>query len=276
MSLWVFDTGARQLKPPPTDAPAAGVVGPPGARVSGFYTKGPLNVTGMTGGKGRPVRIYGYVRVSTEEQGRSGLGLDAQRNSISLEAERRGWKGVEWVVDDGYSAKDLHRPGIKAALDGICKDDVLVVAKLDRLSRSILDFAGLAERARQEGWSLVALDLGVDTTTAAGELVANVMAAVAQWERRAIGERTSAAMQSAKARGTHVGRPVEMDADLRSRILRDREGGATLAAIAHRLTGEGVPTVRGGKCWYPSTVGKVLSSVADERRRRDLRAGVAS
>jgi hypothetical protein len=130
------------------------------------------------------MKSIGYVRVSTEEQARSGLGLDAQRAAVESEAARRGWT-LDLAVDDGYSAKDLRRPAITAALAQLRAGDaqVLVVAKLDRLSRSLVDFAALLEAARREGWAMVALDLGVDMTTPADEMVASVMAAVAQWSR---------------------------------------------------------------------------------------------
>jgi DNA invertase Pin-like site-specific DNA recombinase len=83
--------------------------------------------------------------------------------------------------------------------------DALVVAKLDRLSRSVGDFAGLMDLARRQGWALIALDLGVDTTTPAGEMMANVMASFAQFERRVIAQRTKDALAQAKARGVRLG-----------------------------------------------------------------------
>lgn len=209
-----------------------------------------------------PLRVIAYGRVSTHEQGRSGLGLDAQRSTIAAEAARRGWLDLEYVTDEGFSAKNLRRPGIQSALQqlGSGKADVLVVAKLDRLSRSLLDFASLMQRSREEGWSLVALDLGVDTTTAGGEMMANVMASFAQFERRLIGERTSAALQAAKERGQRLGRPRSLPKATVRRIVRERAGGATLAAIADRLNSEGVPTAQGGAKWYPATVRAVLLS----------------
>jgi DNA invertase Pin-like site-specific DNA recombinase len=89
------------------------------------------------------MRAIGYVRVSTEEQATSRAGLEAQRSAIAAEAERRGWTLVEIVEDAGYSAKDLRRPGIRAVLNAMTTNEAetLVVAKLDRLSRSMLDFA---------------------------------------------------------------------------------------------------------------------------------------
>jgi DNA invertase Pin-like site-specific DNA recombinase len=90
-----------------------------------------------------PMRVIGYVRVSTEEQALSGAGLEAQRRAITAECKRRGWELLETIEDAGYSAKDLKRPGVQEALRALEAGDAkaLVVAKLDRLSRSMLDFA---------------------------------------------------------------------------------------------------------------------------------------
>ena len=120
------------------------------------------------------MRVIGYVRVSTEEQSRSGAGLEAQRQAIFAECQRRGWHLVETIEDRGYSARDLRRPGIQTAVETLADGEAgaLVVAKLDRLSRSMLDFTALMARAQREGWALVALDCAVDTTTPAGEAMA--------------------------------------------------------------------------------------------------------
>ena len=194
------------------------------------------------------MRAVAYARVSTDEQARSGLGLDAQRRAVEAEATRRGWD-VEWVVDEGYSARTLRRPGLQALLDGIGEGDVLAVARLDRLSRSLVDFAGLMERAQRDGWSLVALDLGVDMTTPGGRLVANVMAAVAQWEREVISERTRAALAAAQERGVRLGGPREVPEDVAAEARRLRARGLTWRAVADTLTEAGVPTARGGHRW---------------------------
>ena len=95
-------------------------------------------------------RVLAYVRVSTEEQRGSGAGLAAQRAAILAECQRRGWKLVDAIEDAGYSARDLKRPGVRIALE-MLRDggaDALVVAKLDRLSRSMLDFAGIMAAAQ--------------------------------------------------------------------------------------------------------------------------------
>ncbi|MFL6239302.1 MAG: recombinase family protein [Actinomycetes bacterium] len=209
--------------------------------------------------------VTGYLRVSTDEQANSGLGLEAQREAIAQEAQRRGWS-VTWIEDPACSAKNLNRPGIREALRLLRRGEAeaLVVAKLDRLSRSVQDFASTMELAQKQGWALVALDLGVDTTTPAGELVANVMAAVAQWERRVIGQRTKEGLAAAKARGVRLGRDRMTSDEIVDRILFMRTGGESFAAIAEQLDADGVPTSNGGRCWYPSTVARIFS--AAERR----------
>lgn len=86
----------------------------------------------------------------------------------------------------------------------------LVVSKLDRLSRSLVQFAELMERSRRKGWSLVALDLGVDTSTPAGEMMASVLASFAQYERRLIGQRTRDALAVKREQGVRLGRPCDV------------------------------------------------------------------
>ena len=209
------------------------------------------------------LRVLGYVRVSTSEQASSGAGLDAQRASIASEAERRGWH-VEWIEDAGCSARDLRRPGIQDALrrlhDG--EADALVIAKLDRLSRSLLDFAAVTAQAQREGWKVVALDLGVDTSTPSGEMLANVLASFAQFERRLIGQRTSEALRAKKAAGVRLGRPPSLPAHVRDRIASARRSGATYSTIAETLNRDGVATAHGAAQWRASTVAWALRTVA--------------
>jgi DNA invertase Pin-like site-specific DNA recombinase len=203
--------------------------------------------------------MIGYLRVSTEEQANSGLGLDAQRDTIQRYADAHGWDLI-WHVDEGLSAKSLDRPQLQTALDRLNTTpkrrdvDGIVVAKLDRLSRSVVDFAGVLELARARGWSLVAIDLGVDTSTATGEMVANVMMAVAQWERRVIGERTSAAMQAAKRAGRHMGRVSALPEATGMRLLALRAT-HTLQATADALNAEGITTAT-GTSWTENSVCK--------------------
>ncbi len=206
------------------------------------------------------MQVLGYVRVSTEEQANSRAGLEAQRAAILRECKRRGWQLVEVIEDAGYSAKDLRRPGIKAALETLERGDAraLVVAKLDRLSRSMLDFTAVMARAQKQGWALVALDCAVDTTTPAGEAMANVLATFAQFERRLISQRTKEALAVKKAQGVRLGRPRTMPASVRRRIQRERAKGKSLTAIAAGLNDARIPTAHGGVAWYASTVKAAL------------------
>lgn len=202
----------------------------------------------------------GYVRCSSTEQAESGLGIDAQRTAIQREAERRG-VAVHFIEDRGASGKDLKRQGMQTALGMLRRGEAhtLIAAKLDRLSRSVFDFADLMRRADAEGWAAVALDLGVDTATPNGRLVANVMASVAEWERERIGERTRDALRAARERGVRLGGPRLVSDELRQRVVSMRAEGSTLQGIADRLNAEGIATGRGG-AWRRGTVHALLRS----------------
>jgi DNA invertase Pin-like site-specific DNA recombinase len=207
----------------------------------------------------RGSKVIGYIRVSTREQGDSGLGMAAQRSAIEAECARRGWI-LQDVYADVASGKDTNRPELRKALAAVESGlvDGLVVAKLDRLSRSLVDFAGLLQQSTTQGWGLVVLDLGVDTSTPSGRLVANVMASVAQWEREQISTRTRDALAEVRLRGGSVGRPSGVTDDVTRRIQRERADGRSLGAIANALNADGVPTAQGGAKWHPSTVKSIL------------------
>jgi DNA invertase Pin-like site-specific DNA recombinase len=207
-----------------------------------------------------PMRVIGYVRVSTDEQAVSGAGLEAQRRAIIAECKRRGWQLVETIEDAGCSAKDLKRPGVQEALRALEAGEAkaLVVAKLDRLSRSMLDFAALMATAQKQHWALVALDCAVDTSTPAGEAMAHVLATFGQFERRLIGQRTKEALGAKKASGVRLGRPPTVPQSVVRRIQRLRARGLSLRSIAENLNDAGVPTAQGGKEWYAATVRHVL------------------
>jgi DNA invertase Pin-like site-specific DNA recombinase len=206
-------------------------------------------------------RVIGYVRVSTADQAASGLGLDAQRRAIADEVDRRGWQLVDVVADEGATGKTLDRPGLHEALTAIAerRADTLLVAKLDRVSRSVVDFGTLLDWFERAGAAFVAFDLGVDTSTPAGRLVANVLASVAEWEAATISARTRDGLAAKRERGERISRGAVTDsADLVDHIREMRASGLTLQAIADALNTVGVPTVRGGALWRPSSVQTVL------------------
>ncbi len=207
------------------------------------------------------MNVIGYLRCSTAEQSRSGLGLEAQRQAIEDEdaCARHSWTLIE-VVEDVASGKSMRREGLTralAALDG-GQVDGLVTAKLDRLSRSVLDFATLVCRAQQQSWNLVVLDLGLDLSTPQGRFTAHVLCAMAELERELIGQRTREALAMAKQRGVLLGRPSRVPAEVVNRIGGERAAGKTLASIATTLNDEAVAPPCGGRAWYPAGIGRLL------------------
>ncbi len=200
--------------------------------------------------------IIGYVRVSTDEQAVSGLGLTAQRQAIEAEAQRRGLPLVAVHEDAGISGKSLDRPGLTDALADLDagRGTVLIVSKLDRLSRSVHDATGLLLRAEKSGWGIVALDANVDTTTPQGAAMTQVLAVFAELERRLIGQRTRDALAVRKAQGVTLGRPRTLDPQVVARIRTAHADGQGWSKIARDLNDECVPTAQGGAFWYPATV----------------------
>jgi DNA invertase Pin-like site-specific DNA recombinase len=210
------------------------------------------------------MRVLGYARVSTAEQGMSGAGLEAQCAGIRAECEHRGWQLVECAQDVGFSGKNLKRPALLRLLDALRdgEADALVVAKLDRLSRSMRDFTQVMAQAEREGWALVVLDMNVDTTTPAGEMSVNVLASFARFEHRIISQRTKDALAVKRAEGKVFGPKPRLPLAVAERIHEEREYGASYRAIANALNADGIPTAHGGRQWWPSTVRGVLRSQA--------------
>ncbi len=229
-------------------------------------------------------RVVGYIRVSTVEQAREGVSLDAQRSKLTAFCTAMDLDLVEVHVDAGASAKSLRkRPGLSAALADLEEGRAggLVVTKLDRLTRSVVDLGHLLERYFTTRFELTSIGDSLDTRSAAGRLVLNVLGSVSQWEREAIGERTREGLAELKAQGVRLGgvalgwkRTAEVDGDGRKvwavdpeelataeRIRSLRAAGASLRLICETLDAEGRPTKRGGR-WAPQTVSQVLSRMA--------------
>ena len=224
-------------------------------------------------------RVVGYVRVSTEHQADAGVSLEAQRAKLEAYAVALDLDLVAIEVDAGLSAKTLTRPALQRALAMLDAGTAtgLLVAKLDRLTRSVRDLGELVERYFSSKCSLLSVADSIDTRSAAGRLVLNVLASVSQWEREATGERTRDALGHLKASGVRLGgealgwergdetdahgrrvvRHVEADAATIERASALRGEGLTLRAIADRLTAEGHRTKRGGK-WAAETVRRAI------------------
>ncbi|GFG73584.1 multiple promoter invertase [Mycobacterium botniense] len=204
--------------------------------------------------------MFGYCRVSTEEQAASGNGLEAQRAAIDAEAARRGWE-VGHHSDDGVTGKMIG-PSLREVLQLLAsgQGDGLVVAKMDRLARSIINAVNIIEAAQAQGWSLVVLDLGVDLTTPAGEAMAHLMATFAQFGRRLISQRTKVALSAKRARGERIGRPRQAPPGVVRRIVMDRHTGLSFAKIATTLAAEGILSPAGLPTWQTSTVRRIYAS----------------
>lgn len=155
----------------------------------------------------RKLTAIGYARVSSQQQADSGLSLEHQRAKIEAAAVLHDLQLVDVVIDAAESAADLDRPGIQRVLDAVRAKqvDAVVVLKLDRLTRSVRDLADVLELFTRRNVALISVSESLDTSSAAGRLVLNVMASVGQWEREAIAERTSAALSAKKARGQRYG-----------------------------------------------------------------------
>jgi site-specific DNA recombinase len=203
------------------------------------------------------------------------VSLAAQREKIAAYAKLYDLELVEVIDDPGASGKTLDRLGLTRALDMLKRGEVcgLVVAKLDRLTRSVADMAKLVDRyfGERAGKSLLSVADQVDTCTAAGRLVLNVLVSVAQWERETIAERTADALRHKRALGEVYG-PVPLgfergegrklvavadEAATVDRVRELRRDGLSLRAIATKLVAEGRSTKLGGR-WHAVTIAKLL------------------
>lgn len=215
-----------------------------------------------------PLAVIGYVRVSTSKQD---VGPEVQKAALKAEAARQGWR-LTVYEEHAASAKSLrNRPVLAKALDHLKtgRFDALAVSKLDRLSRSVADFAAMLETAQKQKWALVCLDLGIDTSTITGAAMAQVTCTFAEMERKKIAERTSGAMRQKAAAGQHMGRRSRLSLDTVQQIVSAREAGDSLADIASALNNAGVPTAT-GKTWHASTIRQVLGRRSTEATRTSL------
>lgn len=204
--------------------------------------------------------FFGYSRVSTEEQADSRNGLEAQRAAIDAEAKRRGWT-VEYYADEGASGKYINGSlrevlGLLASGQG----DGLIVAKLDRLVRSVVHAANIIQDAQDQGWALVVLDINLDLSTAAGRMMARTVVNFAEYERELISERTKAGLAAKKRRGEPIGRPRLAKPGIVRRIVLDRNSGLSFTKIATALEAEGILSPAGRPNWQPSTVRRIYTS----------------
>jgi DNA invertase Pin-like site-specific DNA recombinase len=202
------------------------------------------------------MKVIALTRVS--KGSKSGVSHKVQRAAIEARAEA-GWS-IDWITETVSGTGRKRRPELEAALERLDRGDadMLVTFRMDRLSRSVIDFANILKRSRDHGWRLLTLDLGVDFSTPQGKLVGQQMISFAEYEAEIIGIRTKEALAVKRREGKPVSRPSVAPAVAR-RIRRQHRRGWSLAKIADKLNADQVPTARGGSEWYRSTVRSVLA-----------------
>jgi DNA invertase Pin-like site-specific DNA recombinase len=215
-------------------------------------------------------RVFGYACLRSDGDGAAKLEVQSQLIAIEKYCERRGWELLKVVRDvESPTGKSLARPGLGYALDRIAEGQAscLMVSKLERLTRSVVEFAALLEWFREAEARLVVLDQRLDTYSSAGRMTAETIVALGTLER----EKLSARARRGRNAAPWTARPaVGQDPALLKRVVTMRDQGMTLQAIADALNRDGVPTVRGGAKWRPSSVQSALGYKRPRRSRASL------
>jgi site-specific DNA recombinase len=235
-------------------------------------------------------RLVGYTRVSSEEQAKFGVSLDAQAQRISAYTIAHEVELVGIETDEGISGRipPARRPGLAQALDVIRRGDAdgLVVLRLDRLSRSTRDVLDLVDECGRDDWRLVSVNEHLDTGTAAGRLVVTVLAALSQMEREQVAERTQFALDTIARKGLARSRytpfgftlldgsknlreefrgqrrlvPDPQEQRILARISHLQESGFGARRIARDLNERGDVNPRTGRSWSPALIQKVVAT----------------
>ena len=221
------------------------------------------------------MKAIGYVRVSTEDQAREGVSLEAQEAKIRAWADLNGYDDVEVFVDAGISGSRAdNREGLQDALSAIRKGDALIVYSLSRLARSTKDTLEISELLMNKGTDLVSLSEKIDTTTAAGRMVFRMLAVLGEFERDQLAERTRGAMAYKKSKGELIGaipygctlgpdgktlleNPEEQEVIQAARELK--ASGVSLRTIARSLADRGFKA-RNRKQFDPKQIQRMLAA----------------
>lgn len=227
---------------------------------------------------GDRLRVVGYPRVSTEEQARGGTSIENQIEKIRMFCTLHELDLVRIDPDAGFSAKSLDRPAIKRILDDLDKGrvDGLVITKLDRLTRSLEDWSVLIKRYFRDdaGARLFSVSDSIDTRTANGRMVLNLIMTIAEWEREIISERTKDALQGKIGRGERCGKirygydladdgktltPNRHEQGVIKKLKGWRDQGWTYQRMVDEVHQLGIETKEQGALWYPSTLHRILT-----------------
>ena len=220
-------------------------------------------------------KAIGYVRVSTNEQADKGSSLEAQSAKVAAYAALHDLDLVEIVVESGKSGKNLERVGMKRVLAAVNRREVevVIVPKLDRMTRSMRDLQDLIDLFAKRGVEFASVAERLDTSTANGRFFVNMLGLMAQWEREQISERTKTSMQLLKAKGRRISRLAAIGKKfVRGRVVDDpkelelvqavadlRKAGESFREIAASLNERGLQT-RGGGQFYASSVARLLAA----------------
>lgn len=207
---------------------------------------------------GQPIRVALYCRTS-----RSGQHIDAQLAQLRQVADQRGWVVVGEFIDDEVSSRRKHRPQFAAMSDAARKGglDVIAACALDRYARSVRELLDLSERAERWGVDLISLRESIDTSTAVGKMTFTVLAAVAEFERELIRERTLVGLDGARRRGKRLGRPT-VNVDV-LRLAQKRARGVPWPTLAAEL-GASEATLRRALRAHRASLSKTSSETAGE------------
>lgn len=219
------------------------------------------------------MKAIGYIRVSTQEQVREGISLEAQEDKIRKYAELHNLNLIEVVKDEGKSGKDLNREGIQKAIS-LCQEERinhLVVHKMDRLTRRTLDLLTLVEEVfKPNKVQFHSITERIDTSTAQGKFFLTIIGAMAQIERDLIAERTKEALQYKKSKletysptpfgfnreDGHI-TPNQKELEIVTLMRKLKERGLSYQAIINKLNEKDIPT-KNGKSWSKSTIWGIL------------------
>lgn len=223
------------------------------------------------------MKVVLYARVSTVDQSDRGISLESQQAKLAAYAQLYELEVIESITDSAESAKSLARSGLQRALRMLNDNQAsgMVVVKLDRLTRSVADWQVLIDKyfGEKAGKQLFSVADSIDTRTASGRLVLNVLLSVAQWERETTSERTSAVLQHKISNGERCGKlryGYDLAADRKKLIPNSdeqciidlisslRTKGLSLRKIATQLSESGVLTKEGGKTWTHTAVNRIL------------------
>lgn len=230
------------------------------------------------------LRCAMYTRVSTEDQAREGFSLRAQEARLRAYAGARGWQVAGEYRDDGFTGTDVRRPAYRRMMDEAERWDAILVLKMDRIHRNARNFMAMMDDLRRWGKDFVSATESLDTSTATGRFVADMLQRIAQLESEQTGERVHMGMRQAASEGRFLGMSdpygfrydpatrnlvvVPREAAVVREIFRLHRGGRrSMQAIADVLTSRGVPTKRNGR-WSKRQIFRILHSPLYRGARR--------